>query len=203
MRWRKGHLIIIIGLVAQMMFYAFLVVDNSTYDKYVSGEYYFRARAKTTQPDDSLLWDTSLDMTQTKNILLLSSGAEVYAYNPHGPYCTVDYGEDTVQDFPLGRLKFLTEDDKDVFNGKQYTKEEYDALIEKISGDSSMRKMLSDEKMIPGKHSLSYPLLVLLMSAAAAVVYCFSREDSFTGEIVLTFWVLLSILMDILYANIS
>ncbi|MBR4430669.1 MAG: hypothetical protein IKS75_05170, partial [Clostridiales bacterium] len=139
----------------------------------------------------------------TKNILLLSSGAEVYAYNPHGPYCTVDYGEDTVQDFPLGRLKFLTEDDKDVFNGKQYTKEEYDALIDKISGDSSMRKMLSDEKMIPGKSSTSYPLLVLLMSATAAVVYCFSREDSFTGEIVLVFWVLLSILMDILYANIA
>ena len=202
MSLKKSHILIVIGLILQMVFYATMVVDNSTYDKYVSGEYYFRARAKTTQPEDSLLWDTSLDMTQTKNVLLLSSGAKVYAYNPHGQYATVDYGENTVQDFPLRRLKFLTEDDKDVFNGKKFTKEEYDDLIERIAADPSMEDMLSDTAMLPQKHSITYPVAVVFYSLVFGIILFALHDDEMWSQIILVFWVLLSILFDVIYANI-
>jgi len=201
MNFKKAHIVVVIVLIMQMIFYGFTAMDTSTYGKYASGEYYFRARAKTTQPDDSLLFDTTLDMSQTKNILLLSSGAEVYAYNPHGPYCTVEYGDEVVQDFPLTRLKFLTDDDKDVFNGKKYTEEEYNALIERMLADPSMQDMLSDKAMIPSKSNYSFPLIVILVSVTMAVVLYLVREDGITKEIILTVWVLLSILFDIFYAN--
>lgn len=203
MKSKNAVLIITIGLIAQMFLYFFMFTDPaSSYDQYVSGEYYFRARAKTTEPDDSLVWNTNLDMTQTKNVLLLSSGAEVFASNPHGPYCTVEYGDKIVEDFPIGRLKFLTEDDKDVFKGKKYTAEEYSALIEKIAADPSMQKMLSDENMLPQKKSVIYPVSVLCYSVLLGFIVYLVRDDEMWCEIILVGFILVSVLFDIAWVNI-
>ena len=204
MKFKRAYVVIVIGLILQMLFYAFMIGDDSafsTYDKYASGEYYFLARAKTTQPDDSLLYDTTIDTSKTKNILLLSSGAEVIAYNMHGPYCTVVYGDEVVEDFPYYRLKFLTDDDKDIFFGKTYTEEEYNALLKKIMDDPSMEKMLSDKKMLPGKKDFIFPVVVVVYSLAMAIALFLLRDDSMWSEIILTIWVLLSILFDIIYTN--
>ena len=203
MKSKNAYVIIVIGLILQMLFYAFMTDGSTmTYDLYASGEYYFRARAKTTEPEESLLWDTSLDMTQTKNVLLLSSGAKVYAYNPHGPYCTVEYGDKVVEDFPVRRLTFLTEDDKDVFNGKKYTAEEYSALIEKIAADPSMQDMLSDKNMLPQKSSAIYPVSVVCYSLLLGFIVYLVRDDEMWCEILLVGFILVSILFDIAWVNI-
>ena len=203
MKSKNAVVIIVIGLIVQMFLYVFMFTDPaSSYDQYASGECYFRARAKTTEPEDSLLWNTNLDMTQTKNVLLLSSGAKVYASNPHGPYCTVEYGDKVVEDFTLRRLTFLTEDDKDVFNGKKYTAEEYSALIEKIAADPSMQDMLSDKNMLPQKTSAIYPVSVICYSLLLGFIVYLVRDDEMWCEIILVGWFLVSVLFDIAYINI-
>ena len=117
MKSKAAYSIIIISLLIQTFFYLFVILDGSgsTYDKYESGEYFLRARAYTTDfelTNDNALQYSELDMSDPKNMLLCTSNAEVFASNPKGPYCTVVYGENTINDFPLSRLKFKTDYDR-------------------------------------------------------------------------------------------
>ena len=207
MKGKASYTIIIISLLIQAFFYMFVITGDSgsTYDKYESGEYYLRARAYTTDfelTNDNALQYSELDMSDPKNMLLCTSNAEVFASDPKGPCCTVVYGENTINDFPLSRLKFKTDYDRDIFNGKKYTKEEYDALIEVISKDPSMKDMLSDENMLPGKPDIIFPLVVLGASVVFCILLYVGREDEMFSEIILVAWVLLSIFWDICYVNI-
>ena len=207
MKSKAAYSIIIISLLIQTFFYLFVILDGSgsTYDKYESGEYYLRARAYTTDfelTNDNALQYSELDMSDPKNMLLCTSNAEVFASNPKGPYCTVVYGENTINDFPLSRLKFKTDYDRDIFNGKKYTREEYDALMEVISKDPSMKDMLSDENMLPGKPDIIFPLVVLGASVVFCILLYVGREDEMLTQIFIVAWVLLSIFWDICYVNI-
>jgi hypothetical protein len=207
MKGKASYTIIIISLLIQAFFYMFVITGDSgsTYDKYESGEYYLRARAYTTDfelTNDNALQYSELDMSDPKNMLLCTSNADVFASDPKGPYCTVVYGENTINDFPLSRLKFKTDYDRDIFNGKKYTREEYDALMEVISKDPSMKDMLSDENMLPGKPDIIFPLVVLGASVVFCILFYVGREDEMFSEIMLVAWVLLSIFWDICYVNI-
>ena len=207
MKGKASYTIIIISLLIQAFFYMFVITGDSgsTYDKYESGEYYLRARAYTTDfelTNDNALQYSELDMSDPKNVLLCTSNADVFASDPKGPYCTVIYGENTINDFPLSRLKFKTDYDRDIFNGKKYTREEYDALMEVISKDPSMKDMLSDENMLPGKPDIIFPLVVLGASVVFCILLYVGREDEMFSEIILVAWVLLSILWDIFYVNV-
>ena len=207
MKSKAAYSIIIISLLIQTFFYLFVILDGSgsTYDKYESGEYFLRARAYTTDfelTNDNALQYSELDMSDPKNMLLCTSNAEVFASNPKGPYCTVVYGENTINDFPLSRLKFKTDYDRDIFNGKKYTREEYDALMEVISKDPSMKDMLSDENMLPGKPDIIFPLVVLGASVVFCILLYVGREDEMLTQIFIVAWVLLSIFWDICYVNI-
>ena len=198
MKGKASYTIIIISLLIQTFFYLFVITGDSgsTYDKYESGEYYLRARAYTTDfelTNDNALQYSELDMSDPKNMLLCTSNAEVFASDPKGPYCTVVYGENTINDFPLSRLKF---------NGKKYTREEYDALMEVISKDPSMKDMLSDENMLPGKPDIIFPLVVLGASVVFCILLYVGREDEMLTQIFIVAWVLLSIFWDICYVNI-
>ncbi len=202
MKSKSAYAIVIISLVIQTFFYLFVIMDasGSTYDQYASGEYYFRARAYTTEfelTNDNYEQYMNLDMSDPKNMLLCTSNAEVFASDPKGPNCTVIYGENTINNFPLYRLKFKTDYDREIFNGKKYTKEEYDALIEVISKDPSMKNMLSDEKMIPGSTDITFPLVVLGASVVIGILLFFTREDEMLTEILIIIWILLSIFWDI------
>ena len=207
MKGKASYTIIIISLLIQAFFYMFVITGDSgsTYDKYESGEYYLRARAYTTDfelTNDNYEQYADLDMSDPKNVLLCTSNADVFASDPKGPYCTVIYGENTINDFPLSRLKFKTDYDRDIFNGKKYTREEYDALMEVISKDPSMKDMLSDENMLPGKPDIIFPLVVLGASVVFCILLYVGREDEMFSEIILVAWVLLSIFWDICYVNI-
>ena len=207
MKSKAAYSIIIISLLIQTFFYLFVILDGSgsTYDKYESGEYFLRARAYTTDfelTNDNALQYSELDMSDPKNMLLCTSNAEVFASDPKGPYCTVVYGENTINDFPLSRLKFKTDYDRDIFNGKKYTREEYDALMEVISKDPSMKDMLSDENMLPGKPDIIFPLVVLGASVVFCILLYVGREDEMLTQIFIVAWVLLSIFWDICYVNI-
>ena len=207
MKGKASYTIIIISLLIQTFFYLFVIVGEpgSTYDQYASGEYYLRARAYTTDfelTNDNALQYSELDMSDPKNMLLCTSNAEVFASDPKGPYCTVVYGENTINDFPLSRLKFKTDYDRDIFNGKKYTREEYDALMEVISKDPSMKDMLSDENMLPGKPDIVFPLVVLGASVVFCILLYVGREDEMLTQIFIVAWVLLSIFWDICYVNI-
>lgn len=207
MKGKASYTIIIISLLIQAFFYMFVITGDSgsTYDKYESGEYYLRARAYTTDfelTNDNALQYSELDMSDPKDMLLCTSNEEVIASDPKGPYCTVVYGENTINDFPLSRLKFKTDYDRDIFNGKKYTREEYDALMEVISKDPSMKDMLSDENMLPGKPDIIFPLVVLGASVVFCILLYVGREDEMFSEIILVAWVLLSIFWDICYVNI-
>lgn len=207
MKSKAAYAIIIISLLIQTFFYLFVITggSGSTYDQYASGEYYFRARAYTTDfelTNDNYEQYADLDMSDPKNVLLCTSNADVFASDPKGPYCTVIYGENTINDFPLSRLKFKTDYDRDIFNGKKYTREEYDALIELISTDPSMKDMVSDEKMLPGSVDLTFPMTVFIASAAMCILLFVCRDDEMLTEIIIVVWVLLSILWDICYVNI-
>ena len=219
MKNKSIYTIFVIGLIVQAVLYLFSVVGDtpSTYDKYVSGEYYFVARAKTTQgAADSWMYDSDIDTSDPKNKLLLSSGWEVVAYHPHGPYCTVEFYElemtdskqnttaetkTVVTDFPINRLTFISQEDIDVFNGKVYTQEEYDARIAEIAADPSQKDAFSTERMIPKKADILYPIVIVSSSIIMGFLFFVFREDEMLSEIILTIWVLLSIFYDIVTFN--
>lgn len=146
------YLIIISCLVFAVGDYFYSMRDS--YNKYVSGEYFFRYKAKTTEaPDPWENWDPNEPMPETdysdpKEILLLSTNASVYAYGPHDGVCTVIYGDNVIEDFPLSRLNFENETDKMLFNGtKVYTYDEYIDVVNGLTKDQLKSNIVSTKEV--------------------------------------------------------
>ena len=146
------YLIIISCLVFAVGDYFYSMRDS--YNKYVSGEYFFRYKAKTTEaPDPWENWDPNEPMPETdysdpKEILLLSTNASVYAYGPHDGVCTVIYGDNVIEDFPLSRLNFENETDKMLFNGtKVYTYDEYIEVVNGLTKDQLKSNIVSTKEV--------------------------------------------------------
>lgn len=197
--------VFIAGMVLHIfvnVFASIMQKSSNTYEKYLSGEYYFRALAVTTAPQDpSLTLNTDLDYSDPKNLLLVNSGWEVAAYDPHGPYCTVEYGGDVIEDFPINRLRFLSQEDRDVFNGKVYTEEEFNARIKAISEDldPSKKNALSTERMLSsGKNSSIGTLLLALMMTTVipAGIMFILRDNEYLSGMIAIVWVVLCVVYD-------
>lgn len=195
--------VFIVGLVMHVFlnFFAFTSpAGGSDYDKYLSGEYYFRARAILTAPQDpNLQFNTELDYSDPKNLLLVNSGWELIAYDPHGPSCTVEYGDDVIEDFPINRLRFVSRADSDVFYGKVLTREQYDAHINEIAEDPSQRKALSTERMLSsGKNSSIGTLLLALMMTTVipAGIMFILRDNEYLSGMIAIVWVVLCVVYD-------
>ena len=144
------YVIIISCLVFAVGDYFYSMRDS--YNKYVSGEYFFRYKAHTTEaPDPWENWDPNDPMPETdysdpKEILLLSTNASVYAYGPHDGVCTVIDGDNVIEDFPLYRLRFENETDKMLFNGtKVYTYDEYIEIVNGLTKDQLKSNIVSTE----------------------------------------------------------
>ena len=192
--------IFIITVIIQMVFY---FVHNagtpSTYDKYESGEYYFRAHAVTTaNTDPSLATNINLDPSDPKTILLLSSGQKVIAYDPQGLYCTVEYDDHVIKDFPVSRLEFKTQADKDVFNGKKYTKEEYDARIAEIAVDPSQQDVLSSKRMIPDTSDHTYIIALIIGTIFMSGLFFIGREHELFSTLILIVWIVLCVVYNVI-----
>ena len=143
---------------------------RKSYNKYLSGEYFFREKAHTveTVSDEDLLYEaafTNKDYSDPKEILFHSSGASVYACDPHDRSCTVFYGDNVISDFPLYAIKIDNEDTGYFYGTKKYTFKEYTDLLKDLSEDQLESPMVSDKKMAGFKHNTRSILILVCVDA--------------------------------------
>ncbi|MBR1797070.1 MAG: hypothetical protein IJ757_03530 [Clostridiales bacterium] len=182
----------------------FRIQGNDAYDAYLSGKYYFLAHATTVKEEltnDNALRLASLDYSNPRNLLMVNEW-DVYAYGPHGGYCTVVYGEDVITNFPVSRLRFRSELERRIFDDtEKLTREEYDEYV-RILADRNDVSAVSDPKML--KESVlstgrtQFLLIVIIFSVVMAVVLYFVREDTDVFNLCLIIWAGLCILWDVI-----
>ena len=125
---------------------------HQSYDKYMEGEYYFKYEATiVNQHMNDDWWATpeaqNTDYSDPKNMLLRTTNATVYAAGPHNGLCTVCYGDNVIEDFPVSVLKFEG-DDADYFKGsKTYTYDEYISQVRSIVKAKEEDHRLSSKAM--------------------------------------------------------
>lgn len=179
---------IVISMLYMGFTYAFLDRNsNSSYDGYLSGKYYFRAHALTNKSEEVQL-DAPFDPTDQKDMLMYSTGVNIYVYDLHGRYCTVYYDGQIIHDYPVSNLKFDSDEEKDIFYGnKVYTLEEYEARLEGLEEDSPV---LSSPDMKNGKsHSSRQEILILTAFFISAVLgFFYFLGDKVFKRPILVIW---------------
>ena len=155
----------------------YFFTKNESYQKYLDGEYYFIYEAETVIPGDpnyTVMPDDPMfyaDYSDPRNMLLINR-MSVRVYNAHDYYCTVIYGDNVIEEFPLSHIKVSDEDYPYFYGMKQYTEEEYFNKLGSLSGDKKSYSLyISDRDMISYK-SVGNCLYVLLgFDVIAAVVF--------------------------------
>lgn len=153
--WRKvAFAFIIISLVFSVSDYFYTM--HASYNKYLEGEYFFRYKATTILAMDQDAWFdsvenfeyvSSMDFSDPKVMLLYGGETDVYAVDPHDGVCTVLYGSQTIDDFPVSNLRFA-DDDAAYFNGtKQLTYDEYIEYVKSLTPDQLESQMVSSSQM--------------------------------------------------------
>ena len=146
--------VILVSLIFSVGDYFFAMRDS--YNKYLEGEYFFREKAVTVPVIDPDAWMSSLetwemvkdiDFSDTRNMLLYGGNLEVYAYGPHDGVCTVYYGSNVVEDFPVSNLRFEGDDAEYFYGRKKYTYDEYISYVKSLSKDQLKSIRVSSEKM--------------------------------------------------------
>ena len=177
--------IIIAGIAGSFADYYFAKHDS--YDKYVSGEYYFIYNADTYVPGDPNYMPTPddpmfyADYSNPRNLLMISSQS-VWVYNPHDYYCTVIYGEDEITDFPLGHIRIADELSPYFYGRKHFTYEEYIDLVGSIQKDSQTMR-LGVKAMKNYKSILPYTILMCFFDVLLLVVIAITRNMFFSRDI--------------------
>lgn len=201
------YLIIISCLVFAVGDYFYSMRES--YNKYLSGEYYFRYSAKTTQAPDP--WENrdpnepmpTTDYSDPKEMLLLSTNVGVYAYAPHDGVCTVIYGDNVIEDFPTYRLYFDSEEDKMLFNGtKQYTYDEYIELVNGLTKDQLKSNFVSTDDMANYIHVKEFLFILIGVDVFFGVIlFVLKRSELDDKEtLVLLFAALYSIFWEVITA---
>lgn len=157
----------------------YLFVKNESYEKYLSGEYYFIYEANTVTPgmtdyvmtsDDPMFY---ADYSDPRNILM-TNHMSVRVYNPHDGFCTVIYGDNVIEDFPLSHVS-LSAEDAPYFNGtKKYTEDEYFNKIEEIGKhmkDKDLSLFISDKHMLDYRHARTNLIWLLVYTGFLAAIY--------------------------------
>ena len=180
---------------------------RESYEKYEAGEYYFLAHAKTTEPTDpNLIYNTNLDMTDSRNMLLLQTNADVYAYNLQGGYCTVVHDGNTYRDFPVNRLNYVSPEDYSILQGKTYTYEEYCDRLEQVRDGIESEEVLSDPKMLgtaKKDNVFTYVQLILNVFIGAGYIFLGGSIDDYGKELLFVFWGLANVFLDIVIFNLT
>ena len=150
------YLIIIVACLIYSVSDYFAAMRQS-YNMYVEGEYYFRYEATiVNQHMNDDWWATpeaqNTDYSDPKNMLLRTTNETVYAVGPHNGVCTVCYGDNVIEDFPISVLKFEG-DDAEYFKGsKTYTYDEYIAQLRAIIKAKDEKHRLSSKAMYTFEH---------------------------------------------------
>ncbi len=177
MERRRNIYFIIIVLCLIYAVSDYFIAMRQSYDKYLSGEYSIRQKAYTVETHGDNWWLTSeaqnKDYSDPKNVLLSSNNTEVYVEDPHDGVCTVYYGKNVIEDFPVSNLKFENEDDEALFNGsKTYTYEEYIDIVKGMDKDQLKSNRVSDKKIANFKQ-VKYSMFILIIVDAGLAVMLF------------------------------
>ena len=188
--WRKvAFAFIIISLVFSVSDYFYTM--HASYNKYLEGEYFFRYKATTILAMDQDAWFdsvenfeyvSSLDFSDPKIMLLYAGEMEVYAYGPHDGVCTVLYGSQTIDDFPVSNLRFA-DGEFDYFNGtKQLTYDEYIEYVKSLTPDQLESKMVSSNKIASFK-GVERNIFILLGVEGTILVLLFIFRKTDIGRV--------------------
>ena len=211
--WRKIAIIIIITSVIFSISDYFYTMRES-YNKYLEGEYYFRYEATTVPVMDQDAWFesvenfekvSSLDFSDTKIMLLYGGEQEVYASGPHDGVCTVIYGSQTVDDFPVYNLKFKGDDAEYFFGRKQLTYEEYIDYVKSLSPEELKSDRVSSKKMASFKTVLEFTFILVCTEALICLIlFILHRSDAkLWFDIVLVLGTLYCIFFEVITAVLN
>lgn len=183
--WRKVAFFIIITSVIFSISDYFYTMRES-YNKYLEGEYFFRYKATTILAMDQDAWWNSAenfeyisnkDFSDTKTMLLYGGETDVLAFGPHDGICTVIYGSQTVDDFPVRNLRF-SGDDYEYFTGtKQLTYEDYIDYVKSLSDDQLKSDIVSSKKMASFKDVLSFAFILIGVEALVCLLLFFLHRS--------------------------
>ena len=176
---------IIVCLIASISDY--FIMKNISYENYLSGRYYFRYDAVTSVPGDPNYMVTPddpmfyADYSNPRNMLLINS-LDVLAYNPRDGFCTVVYGENVINDFPVTHISVSSEDYYYFYGTEQYTYEEYFNKLESVSD-----RNLSSEDMKTYTKFFTPMLIVSGLDIVLFAVLFFIRnqDDGFVTDLLL------------------
>ena len=211
--WRKIAIIIIITSVIFSISDYFYTMRES-YNKYLEGEYYFRYEATTVPVMDQDAWFesvenfekvSSLDFSDTKIMLLYGGEFEVYASGPHDGVCTVIYGTQTVDDFPVYNLRFEGDDADYFFGRKQLTYEEYIDYVKSLSPEELKSDRVSTKKMASFKTVLEFTFILVGTEALICLIlFILHRSDAkLWFDIVLVLGTLYCIFFEVITAVLN
>ena len=211
--WRKIAIIIIITSVIFSISDYFYTMRES-YNKYLEGEYYFRYEATTVPVMDQDAWFesvenfekvSSLDFSDTKIMLLYGGEQEVYASGPHDGVCTVIYGSQTVDDFPVYNLRFEGDDAEYFFGRKQLTYEEYIDYVKSLSPEELKSDRVSTQKMASFKTVLEFTFILVGTEALICLIlFILHRSDAkLWFDIVLVLGTLYCIFFEVITAVLN
>lgn len=172
---KKSRLVCILIMIGCLFLVVgeYMFAKKRSYNRYLSGEYFFREAAYTINiHKDDNWWATeqaqNMDRTDPKNLLKLSNNVKVYVSNPHDGLCTVNYGKDTViEDYPLADLRLECEDTGYFYGTKKYTLKEYTDKLKSMTKDDLKSYKVSDKKMAS---FIGYGESLLMVLAAVAGV---------------------------------
>ncbi|MBP5416850.1 MAG: hypothetical protein J6Y58_04910 [Clostridiales bacterium] len=163
-------------------FVGYFIAKNNSYQKYKSGEYFFREKAHTwssTDPYEILGEDAmNTDYTDPMNILLRTNNVTVYAYDPEGSVCTIISDKTTIENFPIGNLEFENEDLGNFYGTRQYSSDEYFDLINSLSKAELNSPRVSSKKMVAYKDAIKSTIMLFIIDLCLAIaIYAFLKFD--------------------------
>ena len=211
--WRKIAVIIIISSVIFSISDYFYTMRES-YNKYLEGEYYFRYEATTVPVMDQDAWFESvenfekvsaLDFSDTKIMLLYGGEQEVYASGPHDGVCTVIYGSQTIDDFPVYNLRFEGDDADYFFGRKQLTYEKYIDYVKSLSPEELKSDRVSSKKMASFKTVLEFTFILVGTEALICLIlFILHRTDAkFWFDLVLILGTLYCVFFEVITAVLN
>ena len=211
--WRKVAFFIIITSVIFSISDYFYTMRES-YNKYLEGEYFFRYKATTILAMEQDAWWNSVenfeyisnkDFSDTKTMLLYGGETDVLAFGPHDGVCTVIYGSQTVDDFPVRNLRF-SGDDYEYFSGtRQFTYEEYIDYVKSLSPEELKSDRVSSKKMASFKTVLEFTFILVGTEALICLVlFILHRSDAkFWFDLVLILGTLYCVFFEVITAVLN
>lgn len=199
-------IIIIISLIFSVTDY--FIAKRVSYNKYLSGEYFFRYEATTLLMEDPDAWMNSIeafndaasrDYSDTKTMLLYGIEDTVWACNPHDGVCTVIYGDRVVEDFPVSNLKFENDDEAYFYGTKKLDYKEYIEYVDSLTKEQHQSYRLSDRKIADYKYAqtpmFTMSAFVLVLGLVLFLLYRHELDSAI--DLVLIMGALFSVIFEV------